>query len=51
MDLFTDLFTTQNLIAFVTLLVLEIVLGIDNVIFIAILSARSRLNNVTSAAS
>ncbi len=40
MDLFNDLFTTQNLIAFITLLVLEIVLGIDNVIFIAILSGR-----------
>jgi predicted tellurium resistance membrane protein TerC len=35
-----ELFTTQNLIAFVTLLALEIVLGIDNVIFIAILSSR-----------
>jgi predicted tellurium resistance membrane protein TerC len=35
-----ELFTTQNLIAFVTLLALEIVLGIDNVIFIAILSGR-----------
>jgi predicted tellurium resistance membrane protein TerC len=40
MDLFTGLFTTENLIAFITLLVLEVVLGIDNVIFIAILSAR-----------
>lgn len=34
------LFTTENLIAFLTLSVLEIVLGIDNVIFIAILSAK-----------
>ena len=33
-----DLFTTQNLVAFLTLLALEVVLGIDNVIFIAILS-------------
>ena len=35
-----DLFTTQNLIAFLTLAALEIVLGIDNVIFIAILSGK-----------
>ncbi|MCC6168252.1 MAG: TerC family protein [Caldilineaceae bacterium] len=35
-----DLFTTQNLVAFLTLLALEIVLGIDNVIFIAILSGK-----------
>lgn len=35
-----DLFTVQNLIAFLTLLALEIVLGIDNVIFIAILSGK-----------
>jgi len=35
-----DLFTAQNLVAFLTLLALEIVLGVDNVIFIAILSAK-----------
>jgi predicted tellurium resistance membrane protein TerC len=35
-----DLFTTQNLVAFLTLLALEIVLGVDNVIFIAILSGK-----------
>jgi predicted tellurium resistance membrane protein TerC len=35
-----DLFTTQNLVAFLTLLALEVVLGIDNVIFIAILSGK-----------
>lgn len=35
-----DLFTTQNLVAFLTLAALEIVLGIDNVIFIAILSGK-----------
>ncbi|MEZ4659296.1 MAG: TerC family protein [Caldilineaceae bacterium] len=35
-----ELFTTTNLIAFLTLTVLEIVLGIDNVIFIAILSSK-----------
>lgn len=34
------LFTTQNFVALVTLTVLEIVLGIDNVIFIAILAGR-----------
>jgi predicted tellurium resistance membrane protein TerC len=35
-----DLFTTQNIVAFLTLASLEIVLGIDNVIFIAILSGK-----------
>lgn len=35
-----ELFTAQNLVAFLTLLVLEIVLGIDNVIFIAILAGK-----------
>lgn len=35
-----DLFTSQNLVAFLTLLALEIVLGIDNVIFIAILASK-----------
>lgn len=33
-----DLFTTQNLVAFLTLTALEVVLGIDNVVFISILS-------------
>jgi predicted tellurium resistance membrane protein TerC len=35
-----DLFTTENLIAFLTLTSLEIVLGIDNIIFIAILAGK-----------
>jgi predicted tellurium resistance membrane protein TerC len=35
-----DLFTTENLVAFLTLAALEIVLGIDNVIFIAILASK-----------
>ena len=35
-----EFFTAQNLTAFLTLLALEVVLGIDNVIFIAILSAK-----------
>lgn len=35
-----ELFTTQNLMAFLTLTALEIVLGIDNVIFVAIISAK-----------
>ncbi len=35
-----ELFTTANLVAFVTLTMLEIVLGIDNVIFIAILTGQ-----------
>ncbi|HVS16968.1 MAG TPA: TerC family protein [Planctomycetota bacterium] len=34
----SDLFTSANLIAFLTLAALEIVLGIDNVVFISILS-------------
>lgn len=35
-----DLFTAQNLVALLTLLALETVLGIDNVIFISILSSK-----------
>jgi predicted tellurium resistance membrane protein TerC len=35
-----ELFTTENLVALLTLLALEIVLGIDNVIFIAILAGK-----------
>ncbi len=35
-----ELFTAENLFAFLTLLALEIVLGIDNVIFISILSGK-----------
>jgi len=35
-----DLFTGANVVALLTLIVLEIVLGIDNVIFIAILSSK-----------
>lgn len=35
-----DLFTTENLVAFLTLTALEIVLGIDNVIFVAILAGK-----------
>lgn len=38
--MFENFFTTTNLIALLTLTALEIVLGIDNVIFIAILSAK-----------
>ncbi len=34
----SELFTTANLIAFLTLAALEVVLGIDNVVFISILS-------------
>jgi len=36
----SELLTTENLIAFLTLTSLEIVLGIDNIIFIAILAGR-----------
>jgi predicted tellurium resistance membrane protein TerC len=35
-----ELFTAENLIAFITLAVMEIVLGIDNVIFISILAGK-----------
>lgn len=35
-----ELFTAQNFVAFLTLLVLETVLGIDNVIFISILAGK-----------
>ena len=36
----SELFTVQSLVAFLTLASLEIVLGIDNVVFIAILSSK-----------
>jgi predicted tellurium resistance membrane protein TerC len=36
----TDLFTIENLIAFFTLTALELILGIDNVVFLAILTDR-----------
>ncbi len=36
----TELLTTENLIAFLTLTALEIVLGIDNLVFISILTAK-----------
>lgn len=36
----SELFTAENMVAFVTLLALEIILGIDNVIFIAILTGK-----------
>jgi predicted tellurium resistance membrane protein TerC len=36
----SDVFTTQNLIGLLTLSAMEIVLGIDNIVFIAILSER-----------
>jgi predicted tellurium resistance membrane protein TerC len=36
----SEIFTSANIVAFLTLLALEIVLGIDNVIFIAILAGK-----------
>lgn len=36
----SDLFTVNNLLALLTLTVLEIVLGIDNIVFVAILTGR-----------
>ncbi len=38
--MFAELFTVENLFAFLTLTSLEIVLGIDNIIFIAILAGK-----------
>lgn len=37
-EMFTDLFTAQGLISLLTLSLLEIVLGVDNIIFIAIIA-------------
>lgn len=39
-DSFVGIFAPENLLAFATLTALEIVLGVDNVVFIAVLSAR-----------
>lgn len=36
----SSLFSTQNLVGFLTLVLLEIILGIDNIVFIAIVSDR-----------
>lgn len=44
MDGFAELFTIQNLVALITLTLLEVVLGIDNIIFVAILSTRLPLD-------
>lgn len=46
---FTAVFTTEGLIAFLTLSVLEIVLGIDNIIFISILTNKLPKENQPSA--
>lgn len=46
-----DIFTTSNLIALLTLTALEIVLGIDNVIFIAILSSKLPIEQQARARS
>lgn len=47
----TTLFQTENLVALLTLVLLEIVLGIDNVIFIAILSGKLPKNQQARARS
>jgi len=39
-DLFIHLFTSENMIALLTLTMLEIVLGIDNIIFLSIITAK-----------
>lgn len=44
-----DLFTISNLIAFLTLSALEIVLGIDNIVFIAIITNRLPAEQQTKA--
>lgn len=44
-----DVFAPENLVAFLTLTILEIVLGIDNVIFVAILSTKLPLNEQARA--
>jgi predicted tellurium resistance membrane protein TerC len=46
-----ELFTSENLVAFLTLLALEIVLGIDNVIFIAILAGKLPADSKTGRAA
>lgn len=46
-----ELFTAENMVALLTLLMLEIVLGIDNVIFIAILSGKLPQNQQARARS
>lgn len=43
------LFTTENLIAFVTLTALEVVLGIDNLVFISILTSKLEESKRASA--
>ncbi len=40
MEALLSIFAPENLLAFITLTALEIVLGVDNVVFIAVLSAR-----------
>src|SRR5215208_8114988 len=40
MDWLTALFTWETLVAFLTLVALELVLGVDNVIFISILASK-----------
>jgi len=44
-----DFFTAENLIALLTLVVLEIVLGIDNVIFVAIMAGKLPANQQNKA--
>ena len=36
----SDLLTTESFVALLTLTVMEIILGIDNIVFIAIVTAR-----------
>jgi len=45
----TELFTIENLISFVTLCGLELVLGIDNVIFISIIASKLPVNQQEKA--
>ncbi len=49
MDWLTELLTWESLIAFLTLVALELVLGVDNVIFISILAGKLPQNQQQSA--
>lgn len=49
MNVLESLFTVENLIALLTLIVLEIVLGIDNLVFIAIVSDRLKPDQASQA--
>ena len=49
LEQFAHLFTVEGLISLITLIVMEIVLGIDNIIFISILAGKLPLNKQAKA--